>query len=236
MRPLSNLDFLNLWERGLRLHPLDQSLLALAAALPETPYESLADWPLGRRNRALAELRCACFGSSLQGWIPCTQCGEKLEFEMDGRALAREEVNEPSRRQPIVVKGHSFRLPTSRDLARAAHETDPRMAAVRILEACRLDEGELPAWSDQDIDEAGEQMALADPMAEARLTLNCPTCGSQWEETLDIAAFLWTEIEARAKQLLCETHTLASAYGWTEKEILSMSEPRRALYMEMVQH
>lgn len=155
---------------------------------------------------------------------------------MDCSVLAREEVNEPSRREPIVVKGHFFRPPTSRDLARVAKESDPRMAAIRILGACRLDEGELPVWSDRDIDEAGEQMALADPMAETRLTLNCPTCGSQWDETLDIAAFLWTEIEARAKGLLFEIHTLASAYGWTEKEILSMSEPRRRLYMEMVQH
>jgi hypothetical protein len=235
MRPLSNLDYLNLWERGSRLHALDQVLLALGAALPEASYESLADWPLGRRNRALAELRCACFGSRLQGWIACTQCGEKLEFEMNCRALAREEVNEPSRREPIVVKGHSFRLPTSRDLARLARDSDPRLAAIRLMEGCRVQEGESPAWSEEDLEEVGERMALADPMAEIRLTLQCPTCGKEWDETLDIGTFLWAEIEARAKGLLFETHTLASAYGWTEKEILSMSEPRRALYMEMVQ-
>jgi hypothetical protein len=183
----------------------------------------------------LAELRCACFGSSLQGWTVCTQCGEKLEFEMDGRALAREEVNEPNRREPIVVKGHSFRLPTSRDLARVAGETDSRLAAIRLLEGCCLEGGELAAWCEEDLEEVGEEMALADPMAETRLTLHCGTCGREWNETLNIAAFVWAEIEARAKRLLFETHTLASAYGWTEKEILSMSEPRRALYMEMVQ-
>ena len=31
-----------------------------------------------------------------------------------------------------------------------------------------------------------------------------------------------------------EVHTLASVYGWTEREILSLSEPRRAFYLEMV--
>jgi hypothetical protein len=235
MRSLSNPDFLNLWECGLRLHPLDRSLLALATALPETSYGSLADWPLGRRNRALAELRCACFGSSLQGWTACTQCGEKLEFEMDARVLAREEVNEPGRREPIVVKGRSFRLPTSRDLARVAGETDSRRAAIRLMEGCQLEGGESAAWREEDVEEVGEEMALADPMAETRLALHCGTCGNEWDEALNIAAFLWAEIEARAKRLLFETHILASAYGWTEKEILSMSEPRRALYMEMVQ-
>ena len=77
-------------------------------------------------------------------------------------------------------------------------------------------------------------MALADPMAEIRLALNCVGCSNQWEETLDIASFLWTEIASRAKRLLREVHTIASAYGWTEGEILSLSEARRALYLEMV--
>jgi hypothetical protein len=235
MRALASSDVLGLWERGSRLHPVDRGLLALGEALPGTSYESLADWPLGHRNRALAELRCALFGPRLEGWTSCARCGERLEFQMDARSLAAADTPPPSDPGPAVaVGGHSFRLPTSRDLAHAARETDPRTAAVRILEACRLEEGESPVWSDRDIDEAGEQMALADPMAETRLTLNCPTCGSQWDETLDVAAFLWTEIEARAKRLLLEVHTLASAYGWTENDILSLSEPRRASYLEVV--
>jgi hypothetical protein len=80
----------------------------------------------------------------------------------------------------------------------------------------------------------GERMALADPMAEIPLTLRCPACDNEWIATLDIATFLWTEIEARAKRILSEIHALASQYGWTEKEILSLSEQRRALYMGMV--
>ncbi len=82
--------------------------------------------------------------------------------------------------------------------------------------------------------ELGERMASADPMAETRLTLRCPECGEEWEETFDIVSFFWAEIEAQAKRLLFEIHTLALAYGWTESEILSLSEPRRALYLEMV--
>jgi hypothetical protein len=77
-------------------------------------------------------------------------------------------------------------------------------------------------------------MALADPLSETRLKLHCPKCGNEWDETLDLVVFLWSEIEARAKRLLLDVHDLASAYGWTEKEILSLSEPRRANYLEMV--
>jgi len=231
MRVLGNADFLNLWERGAGLHPLDRGLLALRTAVPETSGDSVADWPLGRRNRALAELRCTSFGPNLQGWLACVRCGEKLEFAMDGRALI-DVAGQPSS-EPIVLRGHSFRLPTSRDLARAARESDPRQAAICLLESCRVAAGEPLDWSEEDLEEAGQKMALADPLAEIRLTLHCPSCGNQWDETLDIAAFLWAEIEGRARRLLLEIHAIASAYGWTEREILSLSEPRRALYLEM---
>ena len=151
MRALSNSDVLELWERGSRLHPLDQGLLALGAAFPETPYESLAALPLGRRNSALAELRCSCFGPSLQGWTSCPRCEEKLEFEMDGRLLINRAEATPN--EPICANGHSFHLPNSRDLARAAAQPDPRLAAIRLLESCRLEAGEPPAWSEEDLEE-----------------------------------------------------------------------------------
>src|SRR3981189_3105768 len=75
MRALSNADFLTLWENGHRLHPLDRALLAIRASLPETPDsrvtdEPVADWTLGRRNRALAELRTLYFGPRLEGGLP----------------------------------------------------------------------------------------------------------------------------------------------------------------------
>jgi hypothetical protein len=236
MRALSSSDFLDLWERGFGLHPVDQGLLVLGAVLPETSYESLADWSLGRRNKALAELRRTYFGPSLQGWTSCTRCGEKLEFEVDSEAFVREAVNaEGNLSEPIVVKGRSFRLPTSRDLAGAAQETDSHSAALRILEACSLDAVESAAWSEEDLEEVGQRMAMADPLAEILLNLRCPICDFECSPTLDIAAFLWTEIEARARRLVFDVHALASAYGWTEDEILALSDHRRALYLEMVQ-
>jgi hypothetical protein len=251
MRSLSDADLLHLWEGGLRRHPLDRALLVLGAALPETPYERLADWPLGRRNRVLVELHSQCFGQSIQGWIACTSCGEKLEFDLNGRVLTAAALD-PGAGSPIVVSRGSFRLPTSRDLALAAQETDPRLAAIRIVENCFIapqQPSETPSeyltmtirdprsdsWSDQELEEIGERMAAADPLAETRLTLHCPQCGNDWEETLDIVAFLWAEIEARVRRLLLEIHTLASTYGWTETEILALSGNRRARYVEMVQ-
>src|ERR1700722_2789930 len=231
MRALSSPDFLDLWERGCNLHPVDQGLLALRAALPKASQDSLADWPLGRRNRALVALRCSCFGPSLKAWTSCNRCGEKLEFEVDGEAWGAS----LDHREPSVVKGHSFRSPTSRDLARAAGETDLGLAIRRLVAGCLVDSADsLEEFSDEQLREIGEQMAAADPLAETRLTLHCPECGEQWEESLDIVSFLWAEIEARAKGARFEVPPLASAYGWSEQEILSLSESRRALYLERI--
>jgi hypothetical protein len=238
MRALTQSDLLALWESGRALHPLDQGLLALRAAYPET-HAGAADWPIGQRNRALAQLGSDCFGPSLRGWTDCLQCREKLEFELDARALAARPLESG---EPVAAGGRTFRLPTSRDLARVAAEPDARAATVRLVELCRLvgwaepeDQAPAPtAWAEADLDAIGEKMALADPLAEIMLHFDCPTCGASFDESLDLAAFIWAEIEARAKRLLVEVHMLASAYGWREAEILSLGAARRQSYLAMV--
>jgi hypothetical protein len=77
-------------------------------------------------------------------------------------------------------------------------------------------------------------MALADPMAEVLIELPCPACGTGHDSLLDIVSFFWSELEARAKRLLREIHDLATAYGWTESAILSLSDHRRAVYLDLV--
>jgi hypothetical protein len=234
MRALSNFDLLQLWERGDGMHPVDQALLALGAALPETPRDTLADWPLGRRNAALAELRRRCFGAVLQGWVACPQCRERLVFELDASILADHPAAEDLPSRTVTAKGYTFRLPASRDLASVARQSDPRRAMAQMLERCCLAPLDAAEWTEEDIEAVGEQLALADPLAETRLSLRCTTCDGAWEESLDLAAYLWTEIDARARKILMDVHTLASAYGWSEAQVFALSEPRRALYLEMV--
>lgn len=237
MRALSNADFLTLWENGHRLHPVDRALLAIRASLPENPNtdEPVADWTLGRRNRALAELRTLYFGPRLEGWTTCSQCGEKLEFEVDCRTLAQ--TQEETSSQSIAIHGSTFRLPTSRDLARIAGESDPQRAALLLLHNCTVNGPPLDksGWSESEIEEVAEKMSLADPLAEIALGFECPVCQHTSEEALDLSSFLWAEIETRAKRLLLEIHALASSYGWAESAILAMSDVRRAIYLQMVQ-
>jgi predicted RNA-binding Zn-ribbon protein involved in translation (DUF1610 family) len=243
MMTLSNSDFLSLWERGQQLHPIDRALLAIRVSLTREEKEelssSIADWPLGRKNQALAQLRTLYFGPLLQGWTVCPECGEQLEFKLDCRSL--ESTLQADRNQQVAFQGKTFRLPTSRDLARIAGETDSNEAARHLLQACEV-RAELSAsshqealWSVEDVDEIAAKMADADPLAEISVGFDCPLCHHTSEETLDLSDFLWSEIESRARRLLSEVHVLAITYGWEESAILSMSAMRRNTYLRMVQ-
>jgi hypothetical protein len=234
MRDVAERELLDIWDRGSDLHPVDRGLLALHAAFPATSCDTLAGWPLGVRNRALAELFGSWFGPALEAWAACDACGEQLEFEMDTRVLIAQDAA-PAAAEPAVaatVGSHSFRLPSSRDVALAAREPTAELAAASLLRICWMGSGAAPAFSDREIEEAGEQLALADPLAEVRVRLDCPGCGREWEDTLDLALFVWAEVESRAKRLLLDVHQLARAYGWAEGEILALSERRRRFYLD----
>ncbi len=128
---------------------------------------------------------------------------------------------------------------TSRDLAAAAACADA--ASARRLLAHRAVTGlDGPAASDAgladgELDAIAAQLEAIDPLADLALDLDCPDCGAAWEAAVDVAQYVWLEIEAEALRLVREVHAIAAAYGWRETEILAMSPLRRRAYLELVQ-
>ena len=230
MQALTPAELLALWEAGRPLDPLDRGVLAARATAPES--EDPADWPVGRRNRALAQLYCAAFGGVLRGWTRCGGCGEQLEFALDGHSVAKAEAGEQC---PVNWGAWRFRLPTSRDLAAAAQEQSESAATRRLMSACLV--GAEPAgegWSEGDVKAIEERLAAADPLAEIRLHFDCPACSAAFDESLDLCRFVWAAIDSRARRILRDVHVLALAYGWSEGEILALSPSRRSVYLQMV--
>ena len=78
-----------------------------------------------------------------------------------------------------------------------------------------------------------DALEAADPNADFALDLRCELCGHSGIAQLDIGELLWDEVDARARALLADVHVLAHAYGWTEREILSLGDERRAAYLAM---
>jgi len=175
------------------------------------------------------------FGGSAGGTSECPECAERVEFPIDTASLRhREKVAETA--QEIEVNGNCvrFRLPTSRDLADAVAAPDQPLGIRRLIERCVI-EPRLPEGLPDDFVEAlSNAIEKADPQAEIIISLGCPNCGKRWELLFDIAHFFWNEIAAQAQRLVHEIDALARAYGWTEREILSLPAQRRRTYLEML--
>ena len=84
--------------------------------------------------------------------------------------------------------------------------------------------------------EVAAAAAGADSGADVCLRMPCVDCGQSTTATVDIAGYLWAELDAWARALLLDVHVLASAYGWNESDVLALSPTRRRYYLELVGH
>jgi hypothetical protein len=241
MHTLTGAELLSVWDRGRLQPPVQRALTLLAAACPETPPDSLAELPIGARDGRLLALREGTFGPRLAALARCPACGQRLDLTFavaDVRAPGPPSDGELR----LTAAGHDlcFRLPTSRDLLAAAGSDGVPAVRQRLLERCLIEarQGGAARTADglppQVVTAVVEHMARADPQADVRLAVTCPACGQAWEEAFDIVSYFWAEIDAWALRLLRDVHTLASAYGWREADILALSAWRRQCYLEMV--
>lgn len=242
MRGLDAPELLEIHERGRSLPPVRRALLLLETALPEATPEGLAALPVGRRDARILELRTRTLGPLIQSETRCPSCGERLELDLRSdelRAVADDATDEVS--GPLTVEHDGWavtvRLPTSRDLVEVAGAGgDERDLLARCLvevtrEGAAADVDDLPGPVREAVQAA---MAEADPLADLQLALTCPTCAHAWQAPFDPTAFFWGEIEVRVPRILREVHVLASAYGWSEREILGMDGWRRAQYLRLL--
>jgi hypothetical protein len=234
-RSLSPEKILEVWEAGRQQHELDRALTLLSAAYPGVSRDQLADLTIGERDGRLLWLREAVLGAGAAGISECPQCGDRVEFPLDTRTL--EHAGEPSSTaREIEVNGTCvrFRLPTSRDMAEVLAAPEQSRGVRRLIERCVIEPHVVDELSDEIVEALSQAILKADPRAEIIISLGCPNCGRRWELLFDIAHFFWNEIAAQAQRLVCEIDALARAYGWTEREILSLPAQRRRTYLEML--
>ena len=241
MRQLSSSDLLAAWDQGAAQTFVQRGLTLLAAAYPERSPEDLARLSIGKRDSMLLALREKTFGSRFTCLDICPQCGERLEFTLDAKdilAPSQEQVETHS----ISLAGFDvqFRLPNSLDLIALADQTDLIEIRKALIEKCIIevihDKKDIPVEGlpAEVANEVEEEMAKVDPQADVKIAFSCPACDHAWHSAFDIISFFWNEICTWSYRTLSDVHILASAYGWSEAEILSMSPRRRQAYLDMV--
>ena len=251
MHALSTGELLTVWEWGLARGLLERGLVLLAAACPNESIEHLLHLRIGERDARLAGLRELTFGPHLDCQVRCPVCAQQLELEIATDDLfassSLDAVADDSRAEITRDQWRvRFRSVETGDLL-AALDAGDTVAAKRFLlrrcvvgstppcgaEVAGLPENGLPTNVEAAL---FAEMERLDAASNITLALNCPECGHAWSAPFDILSFFWREIEAWAGRTLRQVHWLASAYGWSEREILTLSAWRRDAYLQLAGH
>ncbi len=235
MRSLSDAELLRVWEAGGAEPSGRRALLLLGAAAAAADPATLQ---VDQRDRLLLELRALLFGPTLECLAGCPACGDRLTFSVPVSEL----INKPERHasSEISFSHEGFelraRFPTCADLAAVLPDGTTHDLARRCLTSLRCDGVDVDGDAAPVglLDALDAEFAAVNSGPVGGLALACPGCGHAWEQVLDAMGFVWEEIEAHAVRLLREVHRLASAYHWSESEILRLGPQRRVHYLELV--
>lgn len=222
---------LDTWEKGLSQHPIDRALTLLKLARPDASRDDLADLPIARRDTYLFHLAGHMFGRSLNLIATCTTCAAETALSFDVAEADR--IPGPDKDALQLMDGDkivAFRLPNSRDLARALMTSTRQDARETLLKSLISEDDptqDLLSKLDQRLQEiAGLEV----------LTLRhcCSDCGQEQQTAFDIVDYLWRQVVAHANRLMVDIHHLAQAYGWRTEDVLALTPARRAAHVAMV--
>lgn len=235
----SDAELLDVLDRGNGLSSPERAILLARAALQDIDAGILS---LGARNGLILGLRTELFGPTIEAYDTCRDCRQAATFEVSALALNQLGAQRGSGEIDVRVGDYEVvcRPPTGADLVNAARATGLQSARDILLESTilRAHRGGEPvsatALPHEVVSEVGRVVAEVDPLAELSLSVTCEACGGSWDAVLDIPDFVWQELRDWGRRVLWEVHVLASAYGWPEREILTVPPRRRQMYLDLV--
>lgn len=242
MLDLSARRILEVWEHAASntAEVRTQALIGLVA--PELSTEALTGLVLGERNKFLLELHQRMFGPRLQAYVECSECGEALDLEFAIDELGFASIPQLSETHSISSGNivAQVRLPNSHDLTALDSLKSVAEGRRLLLSRCVLDlfrdnvKIVFHELNEDEFYQLEEAISELDPRMEILFELHCPQCAHTWQSPLEIGSFLWIKVDAYARQLLLNVHLIASSYGWSESDILTMSQQRRHYYLQRI--
>jgi hypothetical protein len=228
------------WEDGMDEPAVDRAPTLLSSLGLVEPESDPAAMTVGTCDLLLFDLRRALFGPDLELVGNCPTCGEGVELVVPTAEVV---PTPPAHRVSHVELEDSglrvaCRLPTNGDL-RELGTLGSEATVVDLLERCvekvEGDNAALPAseWPPATAERLAAALAARDPGADVSIEIECP-CGATWSQLIDIRSILWTEVTRWVQARLTEVHQLASAYGWSERDVLAMSPYRRRFYLDSI--
>lgn len=201
-------------------------------------YRELASLCVADRQLLMLRL-----GQRLDGdrvWLTgcCEACRSPFDFSLERSAVPITPAGAGYPLASATLRGQrvTLRVPTGADQEQLA-ELDDRAALETLLKRCLVAIDGRPPGTCFAADLAPEELALLEQAVEGvapglatRLLVACPECGAKQTLRFDPYDFRSLSVEA----LLREVHLLASAYHWSEAEILALPTERRRHYLRLI--
>jgi hypothetical protein len=214
---------------------LDRLIVAEAG---EAGLLAAIDLAVSDRDRLLSAVYTRTYGARIENTLHCPTCDQPFDLdfslaemdrrlEEDARQAAVEPVEDGTFR---LSSGRRFRLPTGRD-ERAVSRLPLTEAAAALLARCLVD-GDAVTEDGEDIQAA---MEVVGPLLNLDLGAACPECGGEQEVHFDIQSYLLGALAQDRPGLALDIHGLATAYGWSREEILSIPRGQRRAYVALVE-
>lgn len=212
----------------------------ILAALCEGFGEVSADRGTARRVSAAGRewllQRAALRFCGQWGWYeaPCDTCGAHFDLRLSltdipragagaGFPVAEVSTSLGRRRFEAPNGGHEEALAGMRD-------EDPRRAFAALCGLSEEAEAEAIRLDLHDLARIDAALEAVSPDVADSVDVVCPDCGSASHVRIDPLTFAFPRVET----LLREVHMIASAYRWTEPEILDLPVARRRAYAELI--
>ncbi len=191
-------------------------------------------------DRQYLMLRLAAMLDGEQMWlkVQCGHCDELFDIDVQRCDLPIKPAGDGYPLAKLRVGGDRIevRVPTGADQARISDLSEADAIRQLVQHCLRRVNGKpapenyVDALSDDEIDRIDEALDEVSPAVCDRLQVKCPECGREQYSELDHYAlgslnefFFYDEI-----------HSLAFNYHWSEAEILDLPQPKRRLYLDLI--
>lgn len=183
--------------------------------------------PISDCDRLLAAIYADLYGDSAECRVDCRACEEAFQFTLHlSEIIAAQDAEKlpPPGADGAweLPDGRRVRAPTLADLATA----DPDELVRRLLVA-----GE----SQSDESQVEQFLERAAPVLSIDLDVDCPNCGSHDSVRFDLAHYFSARLAGERPFLIRETHLIAARYGWSQREIHSISRSDRRAYAGLIE-
>ena len=191
--------------------------------------EVLHELALCDRHALVRSLMLAAGTREIVVIATCAGCQQRFELTLDLSTVrlpqfsAQRELTLTRQRKGRVERC-TVRLPRPADMENARDETS-------VLAACLgCQPREASGW----LKAADRVLSQSDPLGNIKIVGRCPECGQEVSTEYDLVGTWLKNLRREAEEILREVHLLASRYHWSEKDVLSLSDPRRRAYCGLV--